>query len=76
MKEFVIEDFVINSDNSIDIEYYFYSELKNINFNKEQIKEVFKGISYERLYEEFNQDDCIKLLKYYIREYKEKKIKT
>jgi hypothetical protein len=76
MKEFVIEDFVINSDNSIDIEYYFYSELKNINFNKEQIKEVFKGISYEGLHEEFNQDDCIKLLKHHIREYKEKKIKT
>lgn len=75
MKEFTIEDFTINNDNSVDIEYYFYSELKQINFTEEQIKVVFKNYSKEWLIEEFNQDHCIKLLKHYIREYAEKKRK-
>lgn len=81
MKEFIIEDFTINNDNSIDIDYYFYSEIKKINFTEEQIREVIDCQNIENLgftlteylHDIFSEDDCIVLLKYYIREYKDKR---
>jgi hypothetical protein len=76
MKEFLIEDFTVNNDNSVTIEYYFYSEFKEDTFTEDQVSEVFKlKASYELLYEDFDQDHCIALLKHYIRNYAPKKQK-
>jgi hypothetical protein len=73
-KEFVIEDFTINNDNSIKIEYYFYSQFEIVNYTKEELEEVFGSEDLDNwLREEFNQDGCITLLKYYIRDYAKKK---
>lgn len=76
MKEFLIEDFIIENNNSVRIEYYFYSEFSIITFTEEQIKDVFNTNSNnsweEWLREEFEVKDCITLLKHYIREYKER----
>ena len=74
MKEFVIEDFTINNDNSIDIEYYFYSEISTISFTQGQIQEVF-GLQYgyDDFIQNLNQNDCVRLLKYFIRDYAKKK---
>lgn len=75
MKEFVIEDFTVNSNNSIDIEYYFYSELKNTHYTKEQVYEVFRDKNIYLLFidGDFSDIDCIKILKHYTREYVQKK---
>ena len=73
MKEFTIEDFTINSDNSVEVDFYFFRKERHLTFNEDQIKEVLKfenSIQLEEyLREEFNSDDCEKILKYYIREY-------
>lgn len=73
MKEFTIEDFTIDFE-KLNIEYYFYSEFKQISFSKEQIIEVF-GTTYldEWFLSDFNQEDCIKILKYFVRDYAKKK---
>lgn len=83
MKEFTIEDFVVNNDNSVTIDYYFFSNLSNITFTEEELKEVLDyrnvenlGFSFtEYLHDIFNEDDCIVVLKYYIRDYAPKKQK-
>ncbi len=77
MKEFLIEDFTIENDNSVKIEYYFYSEYKEVTYTNEEVRKVFI-YPYEESYDEwlrgyFEVEDCIKLLTYYIREYKDKR---
>ncbi len=70
MKEFTIEDYTINSDLSVDIQYFFYSEFKEITFTQEQIEEVFEVSNlHEWLNEDFDQADCKKLLIHFTREY-------
>lgn len=81
MKEFLIEDFKVNEDSSVSIEYFFYSEAKEDTFTKEQIQEVFPeskfiDIAYNEWLENFEIVDCIALLKYFTREYAEKKKKV
>jgi hypothetical protein len=73
MKEFTIEDYTITNENSVNIDYYFYSKSRFISFTEDQIREALNFSNLlqfeEYLREEFNSDDCEKLLKYYIREY-------
>lgn len=79
MKEFTIEDFEIDwVNNSVKIDFHFYSTLRSIEINEERLSELLNTGDItltDYLCNEFNEDDCIILLTHLIRDYAPKKQK-